>query len=71
MSKANDIAEKKFGFRPESWYARIFEYSGGLDSIGPSAEFFYNPNSVSYREIDKNWESHLEIINKGEETDVN
>ncbi|MAG73894.1 hypothetical protein CL620_06270 [archaeon] len=66
MSRSNSIAERKFGFRPENWFARIFEYAGGVDDIGPTAEFFYNPHSHSYREVTRNWESHMDMIKKGE-----
>ena len=67
ISKANVIAERKFGFRPKNWYARIFEYAGGVDEVGVTAEYFYNTHSVSYREVDRNWESHKEMIEKGSE----
>ena len=67
VAKANEIVERKWGLRPTNWFARIFEYFGGPDHTGPSNEYFYNPHSVSYREIDKNWESHQELIKNGEE----
>jgi hypothetical protein len=54
VSKANRICERVHGFKPTNWFARIFEYSTGQKSPGLSKEYFYNPNSSTYREIKKN-----------------
>ena len=54
MSKGNRICERMFGFKPDNWFARIFEYSTRHKDPGTIREYFYNPNSVSYREITKN-----------------
>ena len=70
VAKANEIVERKWGFRPKNWFARIFEYFGGPDHTGPTNEYFYNPHSVSYRKIDTNWVSHEELIKDGEESDA-
>ena len=69
ITKANEMCEKTFGFRPKNWFARIFEYFGGLDDAGPTAEYFYNPHNTSHRKIDQNWTSHEEIIKTGENDD--
>jgi hypothetical protein len=54
VSKANRICERVHGFKPKNWFARIFEYSTKHQSPGLSKEYFYNPNSSTYREIKKN-----------------
>lgn len=54
VSKANRVCERIFGFKPTNWFARIFEYSVRSKSPGLSKEYFYNPNSSTYREIQKN-----------------
>ena len=66
ITKANEKCEKIYGFRPKNWFARIFEYFGGVDEVGPTNEYFYNPHNTSYRKIDTNWTSHDEIIKNGE-----
>tara|TARA_Y100001951_G_C11258489_1_gene250961 strand:+ start:587 stop:889 length:303 start_codon:yes stop_codon:yes gene_type:complete len=69
ITKANEMVQKTHGFRPKNWFARIFEYFGGVDEVGPTNEYFYNPHSVSYRKIDSNWETHAEIVKNGENND--
>lgn len=54
MSKANRICERVHGFKPTNWFARIFEYSTRQKEPGLAKEYFYNPNSSTYREISKN-----------------
>jgi hypothetical protein len=56
VSKANRICERVHGFKPNNWFARIFEYSTRQKSPGIAKEYFYNPNSLTYREITKNVE---------------
>lgn len=54
VSKANRICERVHGFKPTNWFARIFEYSTRQKQPGLAKEYFYNPNSSTYREITKN-----------------
>ena len=69
VSTANSICENKHGFRPNNWFARIFKYSTKEGVIGVEEEYFYNPHGASVRVVDKNWETHQEIIEKGENED--
>jgi len=64
-SRAKRICERQYGFNPDNWYARIFEYSSEQDKPGPTAEYFYNPNSSSFREVMKNIGYHKDMIEKG------
>ena len=45
VSKANRICERQHGFKPDNWFARIFEYTVGEKVAGHIKEYFYNPNS--------------------------
>ena len=65
LSKANRICQRQHGFKPDNWYARIFEYSTGVDTAGPFKEYFYNPYSATYREITKNHGYHNDLIKAG------
>lgn len=65
VSKAARICERIFGFRPENWFARIFEYETGEGKPGVSKEYFYNPNNSTYREIHKNIGYHDDMVKKG------
>jgi len=65
MSKANRICERQFGFKPDNWFARIFEYSTKQKDPGLVKEYFYNPNSTTYREITKNFNYFSQIIKDG------
>ncbi len=67
VSTANSICERIHGFRPNNWFARIFKYSTKEGVIGVEEEYFYNPHGATVRIVDSNWESHLEIIEKGEQ----
>jgi len=64
---ANRICENLYGFKPDNWYARIFQYSTQSrgEEIGHIKEYFYNPNSSSYREITKNIAYFNELAHKG------
>lgn len=64
---ANRICENLYGFKPDNWYARIFQYSTQTNDgeVGHIKEFFYNPNSSSYREITKNIGYFNELAHKG------
>ena len=65
VSRAKQMCENQFGFKPDNWNARVFEYSTGLDVTGHVKEYFYNPNSSSYREITKNTEYFNDLVKKG------
>ena len=65
LSKANRICQRQHGFKPDNWYARIFEYSSGEDVVGPFKEYFYNPYSATYREIVKNHGYHNDLVKAG------
>lgn len=65
MSKANRICERVHGFKPNNWFARIFEYSTKQKEPGLAKEYFYNPNSSTYREITKNIGFFNDLDSKG------
>lgn len=65
VSFAGQICENLYGFRPDNWYARIFQYSTGDAKVGHIKEYFYNPNSSTYREITKNISYFNELSHKG------
>jgi hypothetical protein len=66
MSIAAQVFSNQYGFKPENWFARIFEYSTDSKVSGPDKEYFYNPNSASAREITKNIAYHNELVKNGE-----
>lgn len=66
VSIANRICERQHGFKPSNWFARIFEYTVGEKTVGHVREYFYNPNSSTSREIEKNIGYHNDLIKKGE-----
>jgi hypothetical protein len=66
MSFAGQVFQNQFGFKPDNWNARIFQYSTDSNSPGHVKEFFYNPNSSTYREITKNLAYHNDLVQKGE-----
>lgn len=65
VSMAKRICERQHGIAPDNWYARVFEYDSGSDDTGPVKEYFYNPNSSSAREIEKNIGYHNDLVEKG------
>lgn len=65
VSKANRICERVHGFKPTNWFARIFEYSTRQKNPGLAKEYFYNPNSSTYREITKNIKFFNDLNEKG------
>tara|TARA_B100002019_G_scaffold73910_1_gene63836 strand:- start:2636 stop:2947 length:312 start_codon:yes stop_codon:yes gene_type:complete len=65
VSMAKRICERQYGFIPENWNARIFEYGSGENKDGSVSEYFYNPNSSNFREITKNIGYHKDLIEKG------
>jgi hypothetical protein len=65
MSKASRICQRQHGFKPDNWYARVFEYTTGEDVVGPFKEYFYNPYSATYREVTKNHGYHNDMIKSG------
>lgn len=56
--KAAKECEKRYGFFPSGWFARVFEYDG--ISIGPSAEWFSNPSGTTFRKLDQNLGGEVE-----------
>jgi len=65
MSRAHKIFQKQHGFKLDNWFARIFEYSTADNIAGPVKEYFYNPHSVSYRELTKNVEYFSDLVKSG------
>jgi len=65
VSRAKQMCENQFGFKPDNWNARVFEYSTGVNITGHVKEYFYNPNSSNYREIVKNIEYFNDLVKKG------
>jgi hypothetical protein len=65
VSIANRICERVHGFKPDNWFARVFEYSVGESTPGIVKEYFYNPNSVTVREITKNIGYHSDLVKDG------
>lgn len=65
VSLAAQICEKELGVKPKNWFSRIFEYSTEKNEEGHVKEYFYNPNSSSYREITKNILYFNELVEKG------
>ena len=66
VSMASQVFMNQYGFKPENWNARIFQYSTDSNAPGHVKEYFYNPNSATFREITKNLAYHSELIAKGE-----
>lgn len=69
VSMASQVVQNQYGFKPENWNARIFQYSTDSNIPGHVKEFFYNPNSSSFREITKNISYHNDLIIKGKVPD--
>lgn len=69
VSMASRVIQNQYGFKPENWNARVFHYSTDSNIPGHVKEYFYNPNSATYREIRKNLAYHSELIEKGETPD--
>jgi metal-dependent HD superfamily phosphatase/phosphodiesterase len=66
LSIAGQICRDQHGFKPDNWYARIFEYSTAeSETTGHIKEYFYNPHSATHREITKNIEYFSQLIEKG------
>jgi hypothetical protein len=66
MSMASQVFQNQYGFKPDNWNARVFQYSTDSNVSGYVKEFFYNPNSATHREITKNISYHADLIEKGE-----
>ena len=58
MSIASQVFQNQYGFKPDNWNARIFQYLPDSNISGYAKEFFYNPNSATHREITKNITYH-------------
>lgn len=65
VSLAGQVFMNSHGFKPENWNARVFKYSTDSSSVGHVSEYFYNPNSATYREITKNIAYHSDLVSKG------
>lgn len=65
VSLANRICQRQHGFKPDNWFARVFEYSTEEALTGPFKEYFYNPHSATYREVKKNHGYHNDLIKQG------
>lgn len=65
VSRASKICQRQHGFKPDNWYARIFEYTTGDDKLGVYKEYFYNPYSSTSREIQKNIGYHNDMVKAG------
>lgn len=67
MMKAVEAAQAQFsdqyGFIPDKWNARIFEFSGGEGTVGPQKEYFFSPTGLKIKDIAKNIDMHNERIN--------
>jgi hypothetical protein len=70
VSRAKQTCESEFGFKPENWNARIFEYSTDDLQAGHVKEYFYNPHSSTYREITKNVAYFSDLVKRGESLEV-
>jgi hypothetical protein len=66
VSMASQAFMNLYGFKPENWNARVFKYSTDSTIAGHVEEYFYNPNSATYREITKNVQYHSDLVAKGE-----
>ena len=66
VSMASQVILNQYGFKPENWNARVFQYSTDSNVPGYVKEFFYNPNSSTYREITKNIGYHNDLVKNGE-----
>ena len=65
VSLANRICQRQHGFKPDNWFARVFEYATDTDMAGPFKEYFYNPHSATYREVTKNHGYHNDLVKAG------
>jgi len=65
VSMANRICERQHNFKPINWFARIFEYVIGEKKVGHVREYFYNPNSATSRDIEKNIGYHNDLVKEG------
>jgi len=48
---ASRMMENQFGFSPQNWFARVFEYDPTITVDGPLSEWFYNPQGSKSFEI--------------------
>lgn len=62
ISMASQVFQNQFGFKPDNWNARVFQYSTDSNVSGHVKEFFYNPNSATFREITKNISYHNDLV---------
>jgi hypothetical protein len=69
VSMASQVFQNQFGFKPDNWNARVFQYSTDSNVVGHVKEFFYNPNSSTYREITKNIAYHQDLVKNNQVPD--
>lgn len=62
VEEARKLFEQAYGFYPDKWNARIFEFSVGEGKVGAQAEYFFSPTGLQMKEINKNILSHQERI---------
>ena len=65
--KAQEHFSEQYGFIPDLWNARIFEFTFAEGSFGPQNEYFFSPTGMTMKEISKNILPHLEMIEKSED----
>lgn len=67
--KAATYFKNKFGIDLSAWYTRVFEFDDTPGRIGPSAEWFCNPQGTKFRKVDQNFKKHEDKVKKEKEND--
>lgn len=62
VEEGRKLFEQSYGFFPDRWMARIFEFSVGEGKVGAQAEYFFSPTGLQMKEINKNILIHQERI---------
>ena len=70
VAEAAEVIKKEFGFRPNNWNARVFEYGASTTVVGPLAEYFCNPNGTKFRKLDQNDVEHGRMYHDKLEKDI-
>ena len=61
---------QKYGFIPDLWNARVFEYGTSEGEVGAEKEYFFSPTGMQMKEISKNINLHeARIKNESVESD--
>lgn len=69
--KAQQEFSDQYGFFPDLWKTRVFEFENSEGSVGPQKEFFFSPTGTTMKEISKNYIPHQEKINEaGEDANI-